>query len=338
MTRLMEKFRLLADRWCPERQILVRGGGGFSSHVLSQRLQLTVLGLGAAGFFWLAVSSVTCLATLAASASATGHEAALHAALAVAQGRLRSVMAQNATMTAARDAALAQADALRDAALAQADQARRQAAAQTRQIAGQSAAELGALTQETQQEITAVQDIMRAAGLNPARFAKAAPPAQAPDGAELLRRDLGQLHSLSGVLGQMPLTSPVADMQITSPFGYRPNPWTGAREFHVGIDLRGAIGTPIYATAPGIVSFAGAATGYGLIVEIDHGYGLSTRYSHLNTILVHAGQTVALHQPVGCMGNTGWSTGPHLLYETRVDGTPQNPLQFIKVSSNEVPN
>ena len=80
--------------------------------------------------------------------------------------------------------------------------------------------------------------------------------------------------------------------------------------------------------------FAGIETGYGEIVEIDHGYGFSTRYSHLDKILVHPGDKVALHQEVGLMGNTGWSTGPHLLYETRVDGEPINPLNFLKVREN----
>jgi murein DD-endopeptidase MepM/ murein hydrolase activator NlpD len=79
-------------------------------------------------------------------------------------------------------------------------------------------------------------------------------------------------------------------------------------------------------------------TGYGLIVVIDHGYGLSTRYSHLEKMLVHVGDHVGLHEEVGLMGNTGWSTGPHLLYETRVDGLPDNPLNFIKVSQNDLQN
>jgi murein DD-endopeptidase MepM/ murein hydrolase activator NlpD len=104
----------------------------------------------------------------------------------------------------------------------------------------------------------------------------------------------------------------------------------------VGIDLRGPIGTPIYATAAGVVSYAGWETGYGQLVVIDHGYGLSTRYSHLDKILVHVGEQVSLRERVGLMGNTGWSTGPHLLYETRIDGAPANPLNFLKVREYDV--
>jgi len=147
-----------------------------------------------------------------------------------------------------------------------------------------------------------------------------------------LAQEISRLKSLGNVLQQMPLIAPVAEVSISSPFGYRPDPWTGAREFHVGIDIRGAIGSPVYATAPGVVTFAGGSTGYGNLVVIDHGYGLTTRYSHLQKILVALGAAVSEHQKIGLLGNTGWSTGPHLLYETRVDGQPQNPLNFIKAT------
>jgi murein DD-endopeptidase MepM/ murein hydrolase activator NlpD len=123
---------------------------------------------------------------------------------------------------------------------------------------------------------------------------------------------------------------------ISSGFGMRADPWTGAPEFHVGIDLPGPVGAPVYATAPGVVTYAGGSTGYGNLITIDHGYGLSTRYSHLYKILVKLGESVTLHEEIGLMGNTGWSTGPHLLYETRVDGQPENPLNFIKVNPYDV--
>jgi murein DD-endopeptidase MepM/ murein hydrolase activator NlpD len=156
--------------------------------------------------------------------------------------------------------------------------------------------------------------------------------------ADLLIADLKRLQTLGDVLAQMPLSSPTAQAIVSSGFGFRADPFTGAPEFHVGIDLPGPIGAPVYATAPGTVTFAGVMTGYGNLITIDHGYGFSTRYSHLDKIMVKLGAKVTLHQEIGLMGNTGWSTGPHLLYETRVDGQPQNPLNFIKVNPYDVQN
>lgn len=172
--------------------------------------------------------------------------------------------------------------------------------------------------------------------------ANIAVPAGLPEDAQaraaLLIANLKHLAALGALLAQMPLSSPTAQAIVSSGFGMRADPWTGAPEFHVGIDLPGPIGAPVYATAPGIVVFAGVSTGYGNLITIDHGYGLSTRYSHLDKILVKQGARILLHQEIGLMGNTGWSTGPHLLYETRVDGEPQNPLNFIKVNPYNVQN
>ena len=100
---------------------------------------------------------------------------------------------------------------------------------------------------------------------------------------------------------------------------------------HAGIDLAGPIGTPIYATADGIVSDAGCNSGgYGNLVKIDHGRGIETRYGHLSAILVSAGQRVARGQQIGRMGSTGRSTGSHLHYEVRIDGRAVNPIPFMK--------
>jgi murein DD-endopeptidase MepM/ murein hydrolase activator NlpD len=88
--------------------------------------------------------------------------------------------------------------------------------------------------------------------------------------------------------------------------------------------------TPAYATAPGVVTFAGSRAGYGTTVEIDHGGGFVTRFAHLETISVKVGQKVAKHERIGAIGSTGRSTGPHLHYEVWRDGHPQDPEQFLK--------
>ncbi len=100
--------------------------------------------------------------------------------------------------------------------------------------------------------------------------------------------------------------------------------------FHEGQDFAGPYLTPIYATAPGVVSYVGVRTGYGNVVEIDHGNGFKTRYAHLAAYSVHAGQRVALDQRIASMGNTGRSTGTHLHYEVWTNGRPQNPARFLK--------
>ena len=118
--------------------------------------------------------------------------------------------------------------------------------------------------------------------------------------------------------------------RLTSPFGYRIDPFTGKRKFHYGIDLAAPIGTPVYAPADGTVSLIRRnMRGYGLELEIKHGFGISTRYGHLSAILVKLGQKVKRGQMIARIGNTGRSTGPHLHYEVRVLGKPVNPINYI---------
>ena len=100
---------------------------------------------------------------------------------------------------------------------------------------------------------------------------------------------------------------------------------------HAGIDLAGPIGTPIYATADGVVSAAGYNNGgYGNLVKIDHGRGIETRYGHLSAIMVSPGQHIVRGQQIARMGSTGRSTGSHLHYEVRIDGRAVNPIPFMK--------
>ncbi len=318
MRRLNERLKGLIQDWFPERQILLRGTGSVRAAQLKPAHQCAMAAFLLLLLVWSVASPLAFLAVWHGQVAAAHHAGALQAELSGTQADLGATQAQNAALAAASGAA----------------------AAQARGFTARAARQIDALDAQTKAAIATVDGIITATGINPKRALKtqaaAAPSAQ--DHAALLNEDLAQLQALSAFLGKMPLAPPVAQMTMSSPFGYRPNPWTGLREFHVGIDLRGAEGTPVYATAPGVVSFAGSETGYGEIVEIDHGYGLSTRYSHLDRILVRPGDKVGLRQEIGLLGNTGWSTGPHLLYETRLDGAPENPLNFLKVSENEVQN
>ena len=132
-----------------------------------------------------------------------------------------------------------------------------------------------------------------------------------------------------GVLAALPSKLPLRS-SINSPFGPRLSPWTREPEFHAGIDLAASTGTPVQASAAGVVRFAGNAIGYGHSVILDHGAGVESRYGHLQTVGVARGQRVERGQPIGLSGNSGRSTAPHLHYEVRVDGRPVDPRRLVR--------
>ena len=127
----------------------------------------------------------------------------------------------------------------------------------------------------------------------------------------------------------IPSVQPVAKLNFTSNFGIRSDPFRGTAAMHAGVDIPGPTGTPIYATADGVVNHAGRQGGYGNLVEINHGKGIATRYGHLSKILVADNTRVKRGQLIALMGSTGRSTGPHLHYEVRIDGHAVNPVPFL---------
>ena len=140
-----------------------------------------------------------------------------------------------------------------------------------------------------------------------------------------------QINQYLQTLVAVPLRKPViGEVDMSSPFGMRMDPFNGRPAIHTGIDLRGEVGEPVHATAAGRVSLAGREGGYGNMVEIDHGNGLATRYGHLSEIDVKVGQMVRIGETIGHIGSTGRSTGPHLHYETRVNGEAVDPQKFLR--------
>jgi len=140
-----------------------------------------------------------------------------------------------------------------------------------------------------------------------------------------------QISQYLQALVAVPLRKPViGEVDMSSPFGMRMDPFNGRPAIHTGIDLRGEVGEPVRATAAGRVSLAGREGGYGNMVEIDHGNGLATRYGHLSEIDVKVGQMVRIGETIGHIGSTGRSTGPHLHYETRVNGEAVDPQKFLR--------
>ncbi len=141
---------------------------------------------------------------------------------------------------------------------------------------------------------------------------------------------MDQLANLQKVINRLPLGEPTENYYVSSKFGKRKDPFNGKWSFHSGADLAAPMKTPIFSTAPGVVTRAGWAGGYGKMVEIDHGHGLKTRYGHLLKVLVKKGQKVKYQDEIALMGSTGRSTGSHVHYEVLLHGKQIDPIKFIK--------
>jgi murein DD-endopeptidase MepM/ murein hydrolase activator NlpD len=181
---------------------------------------------------------------------------------------------------------------------------------------------------------------LRARGFNPARFqgytGQGGPLEAAGDDADPRFRQLfttwRALDQLETGAASIPSARPIQlSVNFTSGYGVRSDPFRGSAAMHAGIDLAGPIGTPIYATADGMVGRSEwNAGGYGNLVELNHGQGIQTRYGHLSRRMVEPGQRVRRGQMIGLMGSTGRSTGSHLHYEVRIDGRAVNPIPFMQ--------
>jgi len=150
---------------------------------------------------------------------------------------------------------------------------------------------------------------------------------------QLYRINIARAHveRLTRTLGAVPVRKPIiGEIDLSSGFGVRMDPFVRAMAMHTGIDFRSSTGDPVRVTANGTVTSAGWSGGYGKMVEVDHGNGFSTRYGHMSEISVKAGQTVRIGQTLGRVGSTGRSTGPHLHYETRIDGEAIDPQKFLR--------
>jgi len=209
-------------------------------------------------------------------------------------------------------------------------------------------AEQARKTAQTRIQLTARH--LRSLGIKPERYvaggmggpfepvsseaAAAAATAAAEGNADAQFRSLFQTWQKLDVLEQtvisIPSMQPVDNVKLTSSFGVRSDPFHGSAAMHAGIDIPGPIGTPIYATADGVIGRAGRFGGYGNLITVNHGKGIETRYGHLSKILVASNSRVRRGQMIGLMGSTGRSTGSHLHYEVRIDGAAVNPMPFMQ--------
>jgi murein DD-endopeptidase MepM/ murein hydrolase activator NlpD len=166
-------------------------------------------------------------------------------------------------------------------------------------------------------------------------FVRAKPP---QSGASAFERQLyrinvarAEVNQYTNTLVTVPVRKPIfGEIDMSSPFGMRMDPFMKGPAIHTGIDMRGDTGDPVRVTANGTVTIAGWNGGYGNMVEVDHGNGFATRYGHMSKIEVKVGQHVKIGETIGRIGSTGRSTGPHLHYETRIDGEAVDPQKFLR--------
>lgn len=153
--------------------------------------------------------------------------------------------------------------------------------------------------------------------------------------ANRLLNQMDRLNLYRLAASKAPFANPVKNaFRFTSKFGFRRDPKTGGRRMHNGVDFAAGLGTPLYATADGVVTHAGWGSGYGRLVKIQHEFGIETRYAHMSKMRVKVGQRVSRGDRIGDMGASGRVTGVHLHYEVRVGGKAVNPMIYIKAAND----
>lgn len=214
-------------------------------------------------------------------------------------------------------------------------------------VEGRQMAALSSVEESMESRMRRMRGVIADLGLNMAKLEAATPrsgvggpfvPVKLPADAGTFERQLHRINvtrihveRLNRTLALVPYRKPVIGaVEFSSGFGVRSDPFLGRPAMHTGLDFRAAMGDPVRATANGKVVTSGWQGGYGRMVEIDHGNGLSTRYGHMSEIHVKVGDHIRIGQVIGAVGSTGRSTGPHLHYETRIDGDPVDPQKFLR--------
>jgi murein DD-endopeptidase MepM/ murein hydrolase activator NlpD len=211
-------------------------------------------------------------------------------------------------------------------------------------VEARQAAALNTLEENYDGKVKRMRGVLADLGINPGKTAPPAGvggpfvPVKLPANAGTFERQLfrinvarTQAERLSFTLGTVPVRKPiVGEIDLSSSFGVRSDPFGRGPAMHSGLDFRSGQGDPVRVTANGKVVNAGWNGGYGKMVEVDHGNDITTRYGHLSEIEVKVGQTVRVGQTIGRVGSTGRSTGPHLHYETRIDGDAVDPQKFLR--------
>lgn len=359
-------------QWFPDREFFMRSQGQIKFVKISAKLQMTIAGaIAAALLLWLVVTLAMLVSQYSISAerlalvrkqaqveSSASRVAAYRSSvndvaadLEKRQAFLEDIVTSYIGDQAASDdasAVVGQAEGSSD----EAAQTARKISAMVPEAAGLARMEarqiafVEKLTRSAAARATSAEQAIRKFGLNPDSVARASAAAQGGPFIPLkasgrLRLDprfttlgqtLARMDALERGLVAIPSGAPALAPAITSGFGYRRDPFTGAAALHSGIDFKGAHGSSILAAAQGKIIFAGVNNGYGNCVEVAHGNGLVTRYAHLSSIGVRIGQRVDKGERLGGMGSTGRSTGTHLHFEVRHNDRAMNPRPFLEAN------
>jgi murein DD-endopeptidase MepM/ murein hydrolase activator NlpD len=220
-----------------------------------------------------------------------------------------------------------------------------------RKVENQQMAFVGTAAQAAVARYAQLDGMLRRLGLSAEGLSRTSPGVNLGQGGPLVRASLDRgaystlqpefkdlymswtkLDLLQRAMLSIPAFLPTKNFSFTSGFGYRYDPFNGGGATHAGVDMAGPLGTPIYASADGVVVRAGWVGAYGNMVEVDHGRGLMTRYGHLSAINVNVGERVSQGDVIAAMGSTGRSTGSHLHYEVRINGAAVNPMPFLEAA------
>jgi len=338
---LSQRFRNLFK----PRDIFFHDGKSLRRFSVGSRVQVAAC---VAAFVLLAWSAFATVRIASAADAVEGEVATMERQVAAMQAdlvRIRQQAEQRARVLEQRQAFLAallegEQDPERLAAMlpsTDAPQAAAAAVAPYEQVDGMQRVFVERAEDTARERIVETAQQIRRLGLNPARFLGRGGPLEAvdtPAGADPRFRQLfvawRQLDQLEAGVVAIPAGRPVTNANFTSGYGTRSDPFRGSAAMHAGVDLAGPLGTPIYATADGIVARSSYEGAYGNLVEINHGQGIQTRYGHMSRLIARPGQRVRRGELIGLMGSTGRSTGSHLHYEVRIDGRAVNPIPFIQ--------
>jgi murein DD-endopeptidase MepM/ murein hydrolase activator NlpD len=353
------RFRERLAGLFPERRLYLRSGGEMRAFVLSPQRQMTAAAAIVAAALWITLGTAALLIDLAQgprvaqppppSSASASNPAALAA---LVERRHQALLLLLADMKDAPGAAQALAPPISEAMATAA--AEPDPAAKLKTLAAGQDQVLKAADSFAQTRAERLRAALKLAGVAaPAarrgRGAQGGPLIEADDpralaaalgvDAPFARRmhqaavNLSAAQALDDRAERLPLGRPTREGGLSSGFGIRIDPFTRRAAFHPGMDFSGARMTPVYATAAGVVAFAGGRNGYGRTVEVDHGGGIMTRYAHLARIEVREGERLGLGAELGRMGSTGRSTGPHLHYEIWMNGRVQNPAKFVRAGA-----
>jgi len=345
ISAMMDRLRRVIEARFPERHLYIRTDGGMRGVVLTTKRQVALAaGAGLLGLWTVTSLVATVMAMAAAPAPGQDPRALMRAMAERIEARQANLESLFSTVTCEAAPAPANAPAPRPGLTFEP----RAPAGILKGVSVRQDKLVGRLENIADPCAERLKSAFRQAGVDPSRFIPPpdpktlTPPSAVAAGPEeafgirlrALARSLGDMRTLEAAASRAPFARPTKTGAQSSGFGLRTDPFTGRLAPHPGLDFPAPRMTPVYATAEGVVDYAGPRGTYGNMVEIDHGHGLRTRFAHLAALSVQAGEHVDPRQQIGAIGSTGRSTGPHLHYEVWVDGQPKDPEAFLRAGDH----